>query len=58
MGFEEARLIMWLRNRFKGDAATLEKVESIVRKATDDGTMDAMDRAREELLGIAGRLSR
>jgi hypothetical protein len=36
----------------------LEKVESIVRKAADDGTMDAMDRAREELLGIAGRLSR
>jgi hypothetical protein len=58
MGFEEARLIMWLRSRFKGDAATLKKIESVVGKAADDGTMAAMDSAREELLEIAGRLSR
>ena len=55
MGFEEARLIMWLRNRFKGDAAKLEKIESVVREAADTGTMAAMDRAREELLGMVGQ---
>ena len=58
MGFEEARLILWLRNRFKGDRAKLEAIETTVRKAADAGTMAAMDSAREELLAMVGDVSK
>lgn len=52
MGFEEARLVMWLRKRFKGNAAALAKVNAIVKDAADKGTMSAMDSARDRLLSI------
>ena len=50
MGYEEARLVLWLRKRFKDDPEVLEGVESIVRQAADTGTMAAMDSARDKLL--------
>ena len=53
MGFEDVRLVMWLRNRFKGDAASLAKVDAIVKEAADAGTMSAMDKARDRLLDLA-----
>ncbi len=52
MGFEETRLVMWLRNRFKNDAALLAKVDAIVKEAADSGTVSAMDDARDRLLDI------
>lgn len=52
MGFEETRLVMWLRNRFKGDAARLSKVDAIVKEAADAGTMSAMSTAYDNLLNI------
>ena len=55
MGYEDVRLVMWLRNRFKGDAAMLAKVDAIVKEAADAGTVSAMDEARDRLLDIAKR---
>ena len=52
MGFEEARLVIWLRNRFKGDAARLAKVDAIVKEAADAGTMSAMSTAHNNLLDL------
>ena len=52
MGFEDVRLITWLRNRFKDDAATLAKADAIVKEAADAGTVSAMDEARDRLLDI------
>lgn len=52
-GFEETRLVMWLRNRFKGDTDSLAKVDAIVKEAADAGTMSAMDKARDRLLELA-----
>ena len=52
MGYEDARLVMWLRKRFKGDAASLARVDAIVKEAADKGTMSAMDAARDRLLGL------
>ena len=54
MGFEETRLVMWLRNRFKGDTASLAKVAAIVKEAADVGTMSAMSTAHDKLLDLAG----
>ena len=53
MGFEDARLVLWLRSRFKGDAAMLAKVEAVVREAAAKGTMSALDSARDALLSLA-----
>ena len=52
MGFEETRLIMWLRKRFKGDPAMLAKIDAIVKEAADKGTMSAMDSAHHSLLAL------
>ena len=51
-GFEEARLILCCRARAKGDAAKLKRIDEIVRTAADDGSMAAMDAARNKLLGL------
>jgi hypothetical protein len=58
MGFEETRLVMWLRNRFKGDAASLAKVDAIVKESADVGTMSAMSIAYDKLLNLVGGLQR
>ena len=50
MGYEDVRLVMWLRNRFRGDPAMLAKIDAIVKEAADKGTMSAMDIARNQLL--------
>ena len=52
MGFEETRLVIWLRKRFKGDSAMLSKVDAIVKTAAEKGTMSAMDSARDSLLAL------
>ena len=52
MGFEDARLIMWLRKRFKDDSESLAKVGAIVGEAADKGTISAMDVARAILLSM------
>ena len=52
MGYEDVRLVMWLRNRLKNDAALLAKVDAIVKEAADSGTVSAMDEARDRLLDI------
>ena len=57
MGFEETRLIMWLRNRFKDDPAALAKVDAIVKGAADKGTMSAMDSAHDSLLALVPPLA-
>ena len=54
MGFEETRLVMWLRNRFKGDADLPVKVDAIVKEAADAGTMSAMSTAHDKLLDLVG----
>ncbi len=58
MGFEDARLILWLRAKAKakGDAALSAKIDAVVKKAADAGSMAAMDAARDELLAIAAEL--
>ena len=57
MGFEETRLILWLRKRFKGDPAMLAKVDAIVKESADKGTMSAMDSAYDSLLAIVPHLA-
>ena len=52
MGFEETRLVMWLRNRFKNDPVMLAKIDAIVKEAAAKGTMSAMDSARDSLLAL------
>ena len=54
MGFEETRLVMWLRSKFKDDAAKRAQVDAIVKEAADAGTMSAMSAARDRLLDLAG----
>ena len=53
IGFEDMRLITWLRNRFRNDPIKRMKIEAIVKDAADVGTMSAMDKARERLLAFA-----
>ena len=53
MGYEDVRLITWLRNRFLDDQKKLAKVDAIVKEAADAGTMSAMDKARDKLLDLA-----
>ena len=55
MGYEEVRLVMWLRSRFKGNSAMLAKVDAIVKEAADKGTMSAMDSARDRLLSLVSK---
>ena len=52
MGYEDVRLVMWLRKRFNGNPAMLAKVDAIVKAAADSGTMEAMDSARDRLLSL------
>ena len=52
MGAEDARLIMLLRKKFKNDPAVSRRIDEIVKCAADDGSMSAMDAAREELLSL------
>ena len=52
IGYEDVRLIMWLRKRFKGNPAMLAKVDAIVKEAADKGTMSAMDSARDSLFSL------
>ena len=52
-GCEDARLVICLRNRFKGNESACARVDTIVRQAADAGTMVAMESAREELLRMA-----
>ena len=52
MGYEDVRLVMWLRKRFKGNPALLAKVDAIVKEAADKGTMSAMDSARDQMLPL------
>ena len=57
MGFEETRLILWLRKRFRGDSAMLAKVDAIVKGAADKGTMSEMDSAYDSLLALVPPLA-
>ena len=52
MGYEDVRLIMWLRNRFRGDPARRAKIDAIVKAAADSGTMASMDSARDRLFSL------
>ena len=58
IGFEEARLILWLREKAKGSESLSAQIESIVKTAADVGTMAAMDAARESLLSLAAAIQR
>lgn len=49
---EDAKIVLFLRRRFKDDPAMLAKVEAIVKQAADVGTMSAMDSARDDLLAL------
>ena len=55
MGFDDVRLVLWLRAKAKekGDAALSAKIDAIVKKAADAGSMKAMDAARDALLALA-----
>ena len=55
MGYEDVRLVMWLRNRFRGDPARRAKIDAIVKEAADKGTMSAMDSARDSLFSLVLR---
>ena len=52
MGYEDVRLVMWLRKRFKNNPSMLAKVDAIVKETADKGTMSAMDSARDRLISI------
>ncbi len=52
-GFDDARLVLWLRAKAKGDASLLARIDEIVKKATDAGSMAAMDAGRDALLSLA-----
>ena len=55
---EDAKIVLFLRRKFKDDPAMLAKVEALVKQAADIGTMSAMDAARDDLLALCGRLDR
>ena len=55
VGYEDVRLVKWLRSRFMNDPIKLAKVDAIVKEAADAGTMSAMDKARDMLLDLAKR---
>ena len=52
MAFEDARIVLYARRKFAGDAEMLARIEAIVKESADVGTMVAMDMARERLLGL------
>ena len=52
MATEDAKVILFMRRKYKDDPATLGKVEAIVKEAADTGSMEAMDIAREKLLSL------
>ena len=54
MGYEDVRLVMWLREKFREDMPKLAKVDAMVKEAADAGTMSAMDAARNGLLDLVG----
>ena len=54
MGFEETRLVMWLRKKAQKDAALCEKVNAAVKASADGGTMSALDTGHERLLELVG----
>ena len=56
MGYEDARLVLWLRKRFTGNPARRAKVDAIVKEAANKGTMSAMDSARDSLFSLVLRL--
>ena len=55
IGYEDVRLVMWLRKRFNGNPAMRAKVDAIVKEAADSGTMESMDSARDRLLALLPR---
>ena len=55
MGYEDVRLVLWLRNRFRDDPARRAKVDAIVNEAANKGTMSAMDSARDSLFSLVLR---
>ena len=52
MAAEEGRLVRYLREKTKGDSARFERVNALVKEASDDGGMAAMDDALEQLLEL------
>ncbi len=52
MGYEDVRLVLWLRKRFTGNPARRAKVDAIVKEAANKGTMSAMDSARDSLFSL------
>ena len=53
MGCEEAKLVLFLRQKFAGDAAKLTEVEAIVKRAADADSMAAFNAAHWKLLRMA-----
>lgn len=56
MGYEDIRLIAWCRAKAKGRAELAARVEEIVRRSADAGTMAALDEGREALLDLVKEL--
>lgn len=52
LGYEDQRLVKFLRKRFAGDKARLSAIEGIVKAAADACTMEAFERARLALLDM------
>jgi len=54
LGYEDIRLVKFLRKRFAGDPAKLAAIDALVKTAADAGTMEAFERARLALFEMVG----